>query len=74
MEWLVEMTKRIVGDGRVGEVHYHCPSSSEESLALRLGYSCDGIGQLLLTHNALRLVEPLAKSVITVITICASRN
>ena len=32
------MTKRIVGDGRVGEVHHHRPDRSEESLVLRLTF------------------------------------
>ena len=38
MERLVEMTEGIVGDGRVGEIHYHRPDRSEESLALRLTF------------------------------------
>ena len=39
------------------------------SLLHRLGYSRDGFGQLLFTHHAVRLIEPLAKSVITVVAL-----
>ena len=97
MEWLVEMMAGIVGDRRVGEIYYHRPGCSEESLALRLTFGLplsrlgradasiallsllhrlrhgsDGFGQLLLTHHAVRLVESLAKSVITVVALCKS--
>ena len=38
MEWLVKMTKRIVGDRWMRQIHHHRPSRPEESLVLSLPF------------------------------------
>ena len=75
MEWLVEMTKRIIGDRRMRQVHHHRPERAADDGALlrQLGHRCDSFCQLVCVHHAASRIVLLHQLLMTVVALMQSR-
>ena len=71
MEWLVEMTKRIVGDRGMCQIHHHRPKCAADDGALlwQLGYRCNSLRQLVCVHHAASRVIQLHQLLVTVVAL-----